>query len=72
MTDMATTHTSRHRNISGIDFGTVNLILALYDADGVKAAEVYASTNAWPAGEKVKFETGSERCGAGEGICRPP
>ncbi|MDG5963137.1 FxLYD domain-containing protein [Bifidobacterium breve] len=47
-------------NISGIDFGTVNLILALYDADGVKAAEVYASTNAWPAGEKVKFETGSD------------
>ncbi len=33
-----------------------SLVLALYDADGVKAEETYASTSSWAAGEKVRFE----------------
>lgn len=34
-------------------------MLALYDADGVKAEGTYASTSSWAAGEKVRFEATS-------------
>lgn len=46
-------------NTTGIDFGQVNLTVALYDADGVKVEETSASTSSWPAGEKVRFEATS-------------
>lgn len=45
-------------NTSGISFGNV-LVLALYDADSVKAEEIYTSTSSWAAGEKVRFEATS-------------
>ena len=47
-------------NTTKYSFKNVSLILALYDADGVKAEEVYASTNSWAPGEKVKFEASSD------------
>lgn len=47
-------------NTSDFDFGYVSIDLALYDADGVKAQENYATTSSWPKGEKVKFEAFSD------------
>lgn len=47
-------------NTTDYDFGYVGLRLDLYDADGVKANETYASTNSWPRGERVRFETTSD------------
>ena len=53
------TYSAVIENISGISFGNVSLVLALYDADGVKAEGTYASTSSWAAGEKVRFEATS-------------
>lgn len=53
-------YTAIGENTSGIDFNNVGLVLALYDSDGIKAADAYASTSSWLAGEKVKFETSSD------------
>ncbi len=50
------TYSAVIENTSGISFGNVSLVLALYDAGGVKAEETYASTSSWAAGEKVRFE----------------
>lgn len=43
-------------NTSDYTFKDVYIILALYDKDGVRADEAYASVNMWEKGEKVKFE----------------
>lgn len=43
-------------NSTEFDFNDVNITLGLYDADGVRAAESYASTQKWNKGEKVRFE----------------
>lgn len=43
-------------NTTEYNLGTVSLTPALYDADGVKAGESYASTSSWASGETVKFE----------------
>lgn len=50
------TYTAIVENTSDYDFKDVSIILALYDNDGVRANEAYASVNAWESGEKVKFE----------------
>ena len=50
------TYTATVQNTTGINFGYVSLVLALYDSEGVKAEESYASTSSWPAGETVRFE----------------
>lgn len=47
-------------NTTKYSFKNVSLILALYDSNGVKAEEAYASTNSWVPGEKVKFEADSD------------
>lgn len=44
-------------NISGISFGNVSLVLALYDADGVKAEGTYASTSSWGCGGEGAFRS---------------
>ncbi len=49
-------HSDAGHRAFDISFGNVSLVLALYDADGVKAEETYASTSSWAAGEKVRFE----------------
>ena len=54
------TYTATVQNNTGINFGDVSLVLALYDASGVKVEETYASTSSWPAGETVKFEAWSD------------
>ena len=38
------------------EFENVGLIFALYDADGVKIEDTYASTQNWKPGDKVRFE----------------
>lgn len=45
------TYSAVIENTSGISFGNV-LVLALYDADGVKAEETYTSTSSWAAGRR--------------------
>lgn len=52
----AYTYTATVQNTTGINFGYVSLTLGLYDSEGVKAEESYASTSSWPAGETVRFE----------------
>ena len=54
------TYSAVIENTSKINFSNVSLLLALYDADGVKVEEAYASTSSWAAGEKVRFEAGSD------------
>lgn len=51
------TYTATVENTSGINFGNFGLVLALYDADGVRVEETYASVSSWAAGETVRFET---------------
>lgn len=53
-------YTATVENTTGVNLEDVGLVLSLYDAEGVKAGEAYASTNSWGAGEKVRFETGSD------------
>ncbi len=48
------------QNTSEYDFEHFSVTLALYDSDGVKADEAYASTNGWAPGEKVRFEAVSD------------
>lgn len=47
-------------NTSEYTFEDVSITLALYDAEGVKAEEGYASTQSWAPGEKVRFEAYSQ------------
>ena len=54
------TYTAVVENTSGISFTNVSLTLALYDADDIKAEEIYADTSSWAPGEKVKFEAMSD------------
>ena len=54
------TYSAVIENTSKINFGNVSLLLALYDADGVKVEETFANTSSWAAGEKVRFEAGSD------------
>lgn len=50
------TYTCIAENTTDYSLAHVSLTLSLYDADGVKANQAYASTNEWIKGEKVKFE----------------
>lgn len=50
------TYTATVENTSGINFGNFGLVLVLYDADGVRVEETYASVSSWAAGETVRFE----------------
>ena len=52
-------YTAVVENTTGYNFKNVGLVVALYDSDGVKAKELYASTNGWEKGEKVKFDAGT-------------
>ena len=54
------TYSAVIENTSKINFGNVSLLLALYDADGVKVEETFANTSSWAAGEKVRFEAGTD------------
>ena len=54
------TYTAVVENTSGISFSNVSLTLALYDADDIKAEEIYADISSWAPGEKVKFEAMSD------------
>lgn len=54
------TYTAVGENTTELDLENVSLILALYDSDGVKVEETYASTSSWLRGEKVRFEAVSE------------
>lgn len=51
-------YTTILENTTDYDFENVNFTIALYDENGVKATELYASTNGWGKGEKVKFDAG--------------
>lgn len=53
-------YTATIKNSTDFDFEDVSIVLALYDEEGVKAGETYASTNSWEKGEKVRFEGGSD------------
>lgn len=53
------TYTTVIENTTDYSYDNLFLIFALYDADGVRLGEAYASTNAMPKGEKVKFEGGT-------------
>lgn len=48
------------KNSTDYSFEDVGIVLSLYDKKGVKAEEIYASTNSWEKGEKVRFESTSE------------
>lgn len=50
------TYSAAIRNDTDYDFNDVSIILALYDAQGVKVEETYAHTSSWPKGESVRFE----------------
>ena len=50
------TYSATVQNTTGLSFGHVSLTLGLYDSEGVKVEESYASTSSWPAGETVRFE----------------
>lgn len=50
------TYSAVLENTTGYDLENVGIVLSLYDADGVKAEETYASANSWLKGEKVRFE----------------
>ena len=50
------TYIATAENTSGINFGSFGLVLALYDDDGVRVEETYASVSSWAAGETVRFE----------------
>ena len=52
-------YTTVLENTTDYDFKGVSIIVALYDENGVKDRELYASTNSWKKGEKVKFDAGS-------------
>ena len=54
------TYTAVVENTSDITFKDVDIMLALYDSDDIKAEETYADTSSWAPGEKVKFEASSE------------
>lgn len=54
------TYTCIAENTTEYDLNHVSLVLSLYDADGVKANQAYASTNEWLKGEKVRFEAVSD------------
>lgn len=54
------TYSAVVENTTGVSFGNIVMTLSLYDANGVRAQELYLGTSSWPAGEKVKFETGSD------------
>ncbi|WP_143252372.1 FxLYD domain-containing protein [Bifidobacterium pseudolongum] len=58
------TYTAVIENTSDLSFENVNVVLGLYDADGVKQ-ESYAHVKTWAPGEKVKFEAYSN-CDATE------
>lgn len=53
-------YTATVENTTGMNLKDVSLVLSLYDAEGVKAGETYASANSWAPGEKVRFETSSD------------
>ncbi|MEC4273351.1 FxLYD domain-containing protein [Adlercreutzia sp. R25] len=54
------TYAATGENTTELDLENISLILALYDGDGVKVEETYASTSSWLRGEKVRFEAISE------------
>ena len=62
------TYSAVIENISGISFGNVSLVLALYDADGVKAEGTYASTSSWAAGEFRSRQFCRRRPGQSDGL----
>lgn len=54
------TYTATIQNTTNYTFTSVNILLALYDAQNVKAEETYAGTQSWKPGESVKFEAYSQ------------
>lgn len=54
------TYSAIVENTTSNTYSNVTLTLALYDADGVRQGETYASINTWAAGEKVRVEATSE------------
>lgn len=50
------TYSATVKNTTGMDFGNFSLVLALYDADGVRVEETYASVSSWANGETVRFD----------------
>lgn len=53
-------YTATIENTTDFSFEDVDIILALYDSDGVRAGEISTYTNAWDKGEKVRFEAWSD------------
>ncbi len=43
-------------NTTENNYSNVSLILGIYDANGTRIGESYATTNSWNAGESVKFD----------------
>lgn len=50
------TYSATVQNTTGYNLSNVGFVLGLYDADGVRAEEAYASVNSWPDGETVVLE----------------
>ncbi|MBM6699336.1 hypothetical protein H7U32_03165 [Bifidobacterium pullorum subsp. saeculare] len=50
------TYSAVIQNTTNYDFSDVGILLALYDAQGVKVEETYANTSSWRRGESVRFE----------------
>lgn len=47
-------------NTTSRTYKNLTLTLALYDADGVRQGETYATVSTWAAGEKARFEASSD------------
>ncbi len=54
-------YTTVLENTTGYNFKHVSFVVALYDESGVKAEELYAYTDGWKKGEKVKFDAGTSK-----------
>lgn len=52
-------YTTVLENTTDYNFSDISFVVALYDENGVKDTELYASTQGWQKGEKVKFDAGS-------------
>lgn len=50
------TYTAEITNTTDLTLENVSVVLSLYDANGTKAQETYASVNSWAPGETAKFE----------------
>lgn len=54
------TYTATVENTSQNTYKNLSVVLAMYDSEGVRGEDGYASANTWAPGEKIKLETSSD------------